>query len=121
MKLYWRRDVNKTLSSILEVVLRQVRVLVPQSRDLQKRELAIPFSFWSVFVTNFIWPYLYQFFDNSHSLNGYEKPLCHKLHSVISPSILRQFPRSQSQLKALKKTFRSMPVTSRGDQYWPRY
>ena len=26
-------------------------------------------------VTNFIWPYLYQFFDNSHSLNGYEKPL----------------------------------------------
>ena len=26
-------------------------------------------------VTNFIWPYLYQFFDDSHSLNGYEKPL----------------------------------------------
>ena len=41
---------------------------------------------------------------------------CHKLHSVISPSILQRFPRSQSQLKALKKTFRSMPVTSRGDQ-----
>jgi len=47
--------------------------------------------------------------------------VCHKLHSVISPSILRRFPRSQSQLKALKKTFRSMPVTSRDDQYWPRY
>ena len=46
---------------------------------------------------------------------------CHKLHSVISPPNLRRFPRSQSQLKALKKTFRSMPVTSRGDQYWPRY
>ena len=41
---------------------------------------------------------------------------CHKLHSVISPSILRRFPRSQNQLKALKKTFRSMPVMSRGDQ-----
>jgi len=41
---------------------------------------------------------------------------CHKLHLVISPPILRQFPRSQSQLKALKKTFRSIPVTSRGDQ-----
>jgi len=41
---------------------------------------------------------------------------CHKLHSVISPPFLRRFPRSQSQLKALKKTFRSMPVTSRGDQ-----
>ena len=37
---------------------------------------------------------------------------CHKLHSVISPSNIRRFPRSQSQLKALKKTFRSMPVTS---------
>ena len=47
--------------------------------------------------------------------------MCHKLHSVISPSNLRRFPRSQSQLKALKKTFRSMPVTSRGDQYWLRY
>jgi len=26
-------------------------------------------------VTNFIWPYLHQFFDNSHSLNGSQKPL----------------------------------------------
>jgi len=26
-------------------------------------------------VTNFIQPYLYQFFDDSHSLNGYGKPL----------------------------------------------
>jgi len=25
-------------------------------------------------VTNFIWSYLYQFFDNFHSLKGYEKP-----------------------------------------------
>ena len=52
MKLYWRRDVNKTLSSTLEVVLRQVRVLISQSKILQKeyrkRELAVPFSFWSV-------------------------------------------------------------------------
>ena len=30
---------------------------------------------------------------------------CHKLHLVISPPILRRFPRSQGQLKALKKTF----------------
>ena len=54
MKLYQRRDVNKTLSSTLEVILRQVRVLIPQSKILQeeyrKRELAIPFSFWSVFI-----------------------------------------------------------------------
>ena len=26
-------------------------------------------------VTNFIWPYLYQFFNNSHGLNSYRKPL----------------------------------------------
>jgi len=25
-------------------------------------------------VTNFIWPYLHQFFNNSHSLKGYGKP-----------------------------------------------
>ena len=54
MKLYRRRDVNETLSSTLEVVLRQVRVLIPQSKILQreykKRELAIPFSFWAVFI-----------------------------------------------------------------------
>jgi len=29
----------------------------------------------SVCITNFIWPYLHQFFDDSHSLNGYKKPL----------------------------------------------
>ena len=54
MKLYQRRDVNETLSSTLEVVLRQVRVPIPQSKVLQreyrKRELAVPFSFWSVFI-----------------------------------------------------------------------
>ena len=54
MKLYRRKDVNETLSSTLEIVLRQVRVLIPQSRILQreykKRELAVPFSFWSVFI-----------------------------------------------------------------------
>jgi len=54
VKLYQRRDVNETLSSTLEIVLRQVRVLIPQSKILQrkyrKRELAVPFSFWSVFI-----------------------------------------------------------------------
>ena len=54
MKLYRRRDVDETLSSTLEVVLRQIRVPIPQSKVLQreyrKRELAIPFSFWSIFI-----------------------------------------------------------------------
>ena len=54
MKLYQRGDVDETLSSTLEVVLRQIRVPIPQSKVLQKeyrkRELATPFSFWSVFI-----------------------------------------------------------------------
>jgi len=54
VKLYQRRDVNETLSSTLEIVLGQVRVSIPQSKILQreyrKRELAVPFSFWSVFI-----------------------------------------------------------------------
>ena len=54
MKLYQRKDVNETLSSTLEIVLRQVRVPIPQSKILQreykKRKLVIPFSFWSVFI-----------------------------------------------------------------------
>ena len=40
-------------------------------------------------VTNFIRPYLYQFFNNSHSLNGYGKPL------------KRPFNWYQSRLKAI--------------------
>jgi len=54
VKLYRRRDVVETLSSTLEIVLRQVRVLIPQSmilqREYRKKELAVPFSFWSVFI-----------------------------------------------------------------------
>ena len=40
-------------------------------------------------VTNFIWPYLHQFFNNSHSLNGYGKPL------------KRPFDQYQSRLEAI--------------------
>ena len=55
MKLYQRRDDIETLSSTLEVVLRQIRVPIPQSkrrlqRGYRKRKLAVPFSFWSVFI-----------------------------------------------------------------------
>jgi len=62
MKLYRRRDVNETLSSTLEIVLRQVRVPIPQSKILQreyrKREFAIPFSFWSVFILTRYYNYI---------------------------------------------------------------
>jgi len=49
-----RIDVNETLSSTLEIVLRQGRVLILRAENLQgeyrKRELAVPFSFWFVFI-----------------------------------------------------------------------
>ena len=41
------------------------------------------------YVTNFIWPYLHQFFIDSHGLNGYGKPL------------KRPFYRYQSRLEAI--------------------
>ena len=47
--------------------------------------------------------------------------ICHKLHLAISPPILRRFSRSQQLRKALEKTFQSVPVTPRSNQYWPRY
>jgi len=49
VKLYRRRDVNKTLSSTLEIVLRQVRVLIPQSKiyrgNTERENLPFPFLF----------------------------------------------------------------------------
>ena len=47
MKLYWRRDVNETLSSTLEVVLRQIRVPIPRSNKNTRRNTEkenLPFS-----------------------------------------------------------------------------
>jgi len=40
-------------------------------------------------VTNFIWPYLHQFFDGSYGLKGYGKPL------------KRPFDQYQSRLEAI--------------------
>jgi len=57
-------------------------------------EMATKISTYIIYVTNFIWPYLHQFFNNSQS---------------------------QWLQKALEKTFWSMPVMSQGDQYWLRY
>jgi len=44
---------------------------------------------YMLLVTNFIRPYLHQFFDDSHGLNGYGKPL------------KRPFDRYQSRLEAI--------------------
>jgi len=47
VKLYRKRDVNETLSSTLEVVLRQIRVPIPQSkgntgRNTERENLPFP-------------------------------------------------------------------------------
>ena len=46
---------------------------------------------------------------------------CHKLHLAITPRILARFPRSKMRLKALKKTFRTMPKTCQSNWYSSRY
>ena len=46
---------------------------------------------------------------------------CHKLHSAITPRILARFPRSRMRLKALMKTFQTMPKMCQSDQYSSRY
>ena len=55
MKLYWRRDINKTLSSTLQDCSKtkkstdfsEIRIY---RKEYKKRKLAIFFSFWSVFI-----------------------------------------------------------------------
>ena len=51
--------------------------------------LGICFQSFCTSVTNFIWPYLHQFFDNSHGLNSDRKPL------------KRPFNQYQSRLKVI--------------------
>jgi len=44
-------------------------------KDVKRQEQEKGISRRKEFVTNFIQPYLHQFFNNSHSLNSYGKPL----------------------------------------------
>ena len=55
----------------------------------KKKETPHPTLLPFISVTNFIWPYLHQFFDDSHGLNGYRKPL------------KRPFDQYQSRLKEI--------------------
>jgi len=55
------------------------RMLENACRHIQAQPDTIPIGEvyypYSQCVTNFIWPYLHQFFDDLHSLNGTQKPL----------------------------------------------
>jgi len=69
-------DSSKLISKILE-------------EDLCKKSKNTSFEIALPAVTNFIWPYLHQFFIDSHGLNNYRKPL------------KRPFDIYQSHLKAI--------------------
>ena len=58
-------------------------------KDSRIKEVMGIYMWIKIYVTNFIWPYLHQFFNDSHSLNGYRKPL------------KRPFNRCQSHLEAI--------------------
>jgi len=59
----------------------------------------------------------YQVLNEVHYENVLDQEsVCYKLHFAISPPILRRFSRSQWLRKALEKTFRSILVTSWGNQ-----
>jgi len=72
---------EKLLSTMREWQERVVRLDRNQRQSRAKERM--------LGVTNFIWPYLHQFFIYSHSLNGYKKPL------------KRPFDEYQSQLKEI--------------------
>ena len=57
--------------------------------DKKTKALVIAIVYVNDIVTNFIWPYLHQFFIDSHGLNGHGKPL------------KRPFDQYQSRLKAI--------------------
>jgi len=49
--------------------------LLVNPRLVSHLKLLLQGSSMLIFVTNFIWSYLHQFFIDSHDLNGYGKPL----------------------------------------------
>jgi len=52
---------DKEWREVNGVMYKEEKVYVPKDDKLRA-------------VTNFIWPYLHQFFDNFYSLKGYGKP-----------------------------------------------
>ena len=76
---------HRLYSSCISSVQEWMKTLLSSSCQLR---LGVDLSHLG-YVTNFIQPYLHQFFDDSHGLNGYGKPL------------KRPFDRYQSRLEAI--------------------
>ena len=68
----------KEVEEAEEFIEEEIREAVEHEEEGQRRH-----------ITNFIWPYLHQFFIDSHDLNGYGKPL------------KRPFDRYQSRLEEI--------------------
>ena len=60
-------------------------------------------------------------FEREYERAEKEETRCHKLHLAITPQILALFLWSKMHLKALMKTFQTMPKTCQSNQYSLRY
>jgi len=105
-----------SLLSLLVAVLLLYSVLSPSS-ILLIEVLPLPF-FFSLFL----------FSDTCHEPASKVnctirriKRIYHKLHLAITPQILALFPRFKMRLKALIKTFQTMPKMCQSNQYSSRY
>jgi len=118
---YWRRISDDNHKKRTVCILQNY---TPRTLNFEQGLLSSPIDITSILLTTSTKCHCSLLFPNRPfhnlpllSILGSNEKLtllehCHKLHSVISSPILRRFPRSQSQLKALKKTFQLMPVTS---------
>ena len=88
-------------------------IIIPKPN---KESYNSPKSFHPIVLLNTVGKLIEKTISNHLQFHMTANGFCHKLHSAISPSILHRFSRSQWLRKALEKTFRSVPVTSRGDQ-----
>jgi len=80
---------QKPVGLSLQVIVLQLLTISKLHENEYKRNTNPMTQTTNIPVTNFIQPYLYQFFDDSHNLNGYGKPL------------KRPFYQYQSRLKAI--------------------
>jgi len=67
---YLREAIQQWSRKILQSLLQPPTYIL-----LELHIILISLIIYKPSVTNFIWSYLHQFFDNSHGLNGYGKPL----------------------------------------------
>ena len=79
-KWKWKQEQEETFRKLKEVFTIEFVLVIPNiNKEMGVETDASNYVTEGVLltkcITNFIWPYLYQFFDDSHGLKGYKKPL----------------------------------------------